>query len=125
MCIRDRSKILRCTDMSAPEKDEEVFLDPNTLSEDGTTALRAASWSETDKYFAYAVSEKGSDWCQIRIMGADKVHLTEQVDWVKFSGIAWYKDSGFFYVRFPPLKEGQQKGKELSLIHISEPTRPY
>ena len=110
--LENQNKILRCTDLTAPEKDEEIFFDPNTLSDDGTTAIRAAAWSKSDKYFAFAISEKGSDWCQIRVLGADKAPLAEQVDWVKFSGIAWLNDEGFFYVRFPPLREGQQKGKE-------------
>jgi prolyl oligopeptidase len=41
---------------------EEVFLDPNTFAEDGTTSLAATSFSKDGSKFAYAISEGGSDW---------------------------------------------------------------
>jgi len=43
-------------------KDAEVFIDPNTLSQDGTTAVGSTAWSEDGKYMAYAITKGGSDW---------------------------------------------------------------
>ncbi len=39
-----------------------VFIDPNTLSKDGTVALGTISVTDDGKYAAYSVAEAGSDW---------------------------------------------------------------
>lgn len=40
----------------------DVLLDPNTLSEDGTSALTGVDFSKDGKKLAYGISKKGSDW---------------------------------------------------------------
>ena len=37
-------------------------MDPNKLSEDGTTAFEKDEWSKNGKYMAYTIQKKGSDW---------------------------------------------------------------
>ena len=90
--------------------DTEVFLDPNTFSKDGTTSLGALSFSEDGKILAYSISEGGSDWRKIIII--DVVTKTQKeavlVD-VKFSGISWYKNEGFYYSSYD-----KPDGSELS-----------
>ncbi|MBW6490505.1 MAG: prolyl oligopeptidase family serine peptidase [Lentimicrobium sp.] len=77
-----------------------VFLDPNKLSDDGTTSLRNYSVSKDGKYFAYAISKAGSDWNEIYVMEtANAVQLTDKLEWVKFSGISW-RGNGFYYSRY-------------------------
>lgn len=106
------------------ESEPTVFFDVNALSEDGTTALATSSFSESGKYWAYGLSQKGSDWVEISIKSVEEVlegksgssKYPETLRWVKFSGIEWtHDDAGFFYSRFPKpttLGEEQSAGSE-------------
>ncbi|MDR2971509.1 MAG: S9 family peptidase, partial [Bacteroidales bacterium] len=74
----------------------EVLLDPNTLSEDGTTALAGTALSNDGKYLAYLIATAGSDWNEIFVMDvATKEQLPDHLEWIKFSGASWLGD-GFF-----------------------------
>ena len=89
---------------------ETVFLDPNTFSEDATTSLGSLSFSKDGKTVAYSISEGGSDWRKIIIMDVESKIIKEDtlVD-VKFSGISWFKNEGFYYSSYD-----KPKGSELS-----------
>ncbi len=89
---------------------EEVFLDPNTFSKDGTTSMSSVSFSKDGKTVAYAISEGGSDWRKIIIMDVASKEIKEDtlVD-VKFSGISWKGNEGFYYSSYD-----KPKGSELS-----------
>jgi len=90
------------------EGEPEVFIDPNELSPDGTIRIYLTGFSEDDRYAAYSRSEAGSDWQEIRIMEiATKKELEDRIQWVKFSGAAWYND-GFFYSGYDKPEEGQE-----------------
>jgi len=92
------------------EGKEEVFLDPNTFAEDGTTSLGSMSFSKDGKTVAYAISEGGSDWRKIIVMDVASKKIKEDtlVD-VKFSGLSWLKNDGFYYSSYD-----KPKGSELS-----------
>ncbi|MES2480309.1 MAG: prolyl oligopeptidase family serine peptidase [Bacteroidota bacterium] len=76
----------------------EILIDPNTLSKDGTVALQATAFSKKQKYFAYAVSASGSDWQEVYVMDfATRTLLKEKLEYVKFTGISWAGDDGFYY----------------------------
>ncbi|WP_294601164.1 prolyl oligopeptidase family serine peptidase [uncultured Rikenella sp.] len=84
----------------------EVFLDPNTLSTDGTVALNTVTFSKDDRYAAYSVSRSGSDWVEIYVMEvATRQQLADKIEWVKFSGASW-GDGGFYYSRYDAPAEG-------------------
>ncbi|HUX60687.1 MAG TPA: prolyl oligopeptidase family serine peptidase [Ignavibacteriaceae bacterium] len=86
----------------------EVFLDPNNLSKDGTVSLSAYAPSKDGKYFAYGTASGGSDWNEFHVMDvATKKVLSDELKWIKFSGIAWFKD-GFFYSRYPTPAKGEE-----------------
>ncbi len=86
-----------------PGSEPRVLLDPNQLSEDGTTALTAHTASPDGRLLAYALSEHGSDRQIIRIRRVDDgVDLPDRIEWVKFASIAWTRDArAFYYLRFP------------------------
>lgn len=94
------------------ESEPVVFLDPNTFSEDGTIALSGLEFSKDGKYAAYSISKSGSDWNEIFVMESDtKNKLTDHLEWIKFSGIAW-KNDGFYYSSYDKPGEGDAlKGK--------------
>ena len=88
----------------------EVFLDPNTFKEDGTISLGGISFSKSGKILAYSISEGGSDWRKILIMDVESKKIVEDtlVD-IKFSGMSWYKNEGFYYSSYD-----KPNGSELS-----------
>jgi len=86
-----------------------VFLDPNTLSTDGTVALTGLEFTDDGAKAAYAVSAAGSDWLEWHVRDVESGRdLPDAIKWSKFSGAAWMKDgSGFFYSRYDAPAEGQ------------------
>jgi prolyl oligopeptidase len=87
----------------APDAEGRPLIDPNLLSDDGTTALSAAEVSEDGARIAYATSDAGSDWRTWRVMDvASGQNLGDRIDWSKFASAAWTDDgAGFFYARYP------------------------
>jgi len=91
----------------------EIFIDPNKLSPDGTAAVSTPSFSKNKKYAAYMIAQSGSDWQQAFVMDvATKKLLTDKLDWIKFSGISWKGEDGFYYSRFPPYDEKNKMTNE-------------
>ena len=89
---------------------EEIFLDPNTFSKDGTTSLASVSFTEDGSLVAYAISEGGSDWRKVIVLNAeDKTVIGDTLIDVKFSGLSWYKNEGFYYSSYD-----KPDGSELS-----------
>ncbi len=87
----------------------EVFLDPNTFSKDATTSLAGISFSKDGSLLAYQLSEGGSDWTKVVVMNAsDKRVIGETLTDIKFSGIAWKGNDGFYYSSYDKPKEGSQ-----------------
>ncbi|MDD7915467.1 prolyl oligopeptidase family serine peptidase [Polaribacter ponticola] len=104
--LQNQAVIYRKKGTSEPE----VFLDPNTFSEDGTTSLGVLSFSEDGKTLAYSISEGGSDWRKIIIIDTEtKTRKEDVLIDVKFSGISWYKNDGFYYSSY-----NKPDGSELS-----------
>ncbi|HCW63554.1 MAG TPA: S9 family peptidase, partial [Leeuwenhoekiella sp.] len=59
---------------------------------------------------AYSISEGGSDWRKVLVMDAETKEITEDtlVD-IKFSGISWRENDGFYYSSYD-----KPDGSELS-----------
>lgn len=89
-------------------KEAAVLLDPNTLSDDGTVALRGHAFSRSGSIMSYGVSAAGSDWTSIKfIRVSEKEQLPETLEKVKFSCQSWLRDEGIFYNRYLPDKSKQ------------------
>ena len=88
----------------------EVFLDPNSFSEDGTTSLAGLSFSKNSSLAAYSISEGGSDWRRVLVMNSETKEIIEDtINDLKFSGIQWKGNEGFYYSSYD-----KPKGSELS-----------
>ena len=91
-------------------EDEEVFLDPNSFSEDGTISLTGLDFSKNGKLVSYSISEGGSDWRKVVVMDAEtKEIIGDTLTNIKFSGISWKNNDGFFYSSYD-----KPEGSELS-----------
>ncbi|SHI72465.1 prolyl oligopeptidase family serine peptidase [Algibacter luteus] len=107
--LQNQYVIYRHKTGESPDK-ATVFLDPNTFKEDGTVSLGGISFSKNGKILAYSISEGGSDWRKILIMDAESKKIIEDtLVNIKFSGMSWYKNEGFYYSSYD-----KPKGSELS-----------
>ncbi|MBX7261688.1 MAG: prolyl oligopeptidase family serine peptidase [Chitinophagales bacterium] len=94
----------------SPEGNEEVFINPNEFSKDGTTSLADVSFSKDGSLCAYQISEGGSDWRKVIVINTDnKKQIGDTLFDVKFSGISWKMNEGFYYSSYD-----KPKGSELS-----------
>ena len=90
-----------------------VFLDPNTLSTDGTVALKGVYFSNNGRWAAYSISRSGSDWQEFYVIDLKTGQLTnDHIEWAKFSGAAWCGD-GFYYSSY----DRPEQGKEFSNVN--------
>ncbi|MEJ7559989.1 MAG: prolyl oligopeptidase family serine peptidase [Pedobacter sp.] len=91
------------------EQEPEVFLDPNTFSKDATTSLAGINFSKDGSLVAYQLSVGGSDWTKAVVMKSeDKTVIGDTLINIKFSGIAWQGNDGFYYSSYDQPKEGSQ-----------------
>lgn len=105
--LQNHNVLYRKKDRTGPA---EVFLDPNTFSTDGTTALAGISFTRDGSLATYLISEGGSDWRKaITIATADKAIIEDTLKDIKFSGIAWRGNEGFYYSSYD-----KPTGSELS-----------
>ena len=92
------------------DSEAEIFLDPNTFSEDGTVSLAGLSFTKDGSLAAYSISEGGSDWRKIIVIETEnKTQVGDTIVDVKFSGISWKKSEGFYYSSYD-----KPDGSELS-----------
>ena len=106
--LQNQSVLYVQNNLNAPPS---VVIDPNNLSKDGTVALGGISFNKAGDKMAYQLAKAGSDWQTVYIKDLKTGEtLKEELDWVKFSGMAWQGD-GFYYSKYPT----PEKGKELTV----------
>ncbi|HTX23694.1 MAG TPA: prolyl oligopeptidase family serine peptidase [Steroidobacteraceae bacterium] len=104
--LQNQSVVFVTPDPNVPA---HVLLDPNTLSKDGTIALRETAVSDDGRLFAYALSEAGSDWqiWHVRDVATGQ-DLADRLEWSKVGGASWRRDnSGFYYTRYEAPQPGE------------------
>ncbi|MCG8331336.1 MAG: prolyl oligopeptidase family serine peptidase [Chitinophagales bacterium] len=104
--LQDQSVIYR---QENADDEPKVFLDPNKFSKDGTTSLAGLSFTKDGSRAAYMISEGGSDWRKVIVIDAESMAVVDDtLKDVKFSGIAWNGNDGFYYSSYDKPKEGSQ-----------------
>jgi len=104
--LQDQYVVYRQKDDAAPE----VFLDPNTFSDDGTTSLAGLSFTKDGALAGYLISEGGSDWRKAIVIDTESMDIVEDtLTNIKFSGLAWKGNEGFYYSSYE-----KPEGSELS-----------
>ena len=90
-------------------EEPSIFLDPNSFSEDGTTSLAGLSFSPDGSLAAYQISEGGSDWRKVIVIDTETKEVIEDtLQDVKFSGLSWKGNDGFYYSSYDKPKEGSE-----------------
>ncbi len=86
-----------------------VLINPNGWAKDGATALDGWVPSKSGKLIAYAEQDGGSDWRTIKVLNvATGESASGDIQWAKFTNIAWVGDEGFLYSRFAEPKKGEE-----------------
>ena len=93
--LQNHSVIYRSVE---PGGEAEIFLDPNTFSDDGTTSLASLSFTRDGSLAAYMISEGGSDWRKAIVLDTRTMEqIGDTLIDIKFSGISWHGNDGFYY----------------------------
>ncbi len=101
---KNQSVVYRMDSLGA---EPEVFIDPNTLSDDGTVALTGIFFNKDGSRAAYTISRSGSDWTEIYVLDtATGELLSDHIEWAKFTGAAWDGNDGFYYSAYERPTEG-------------------
>ncbi|NQZ75286.1 MAG: S9 family peptidase [Ekhidna sp.] len=91
------------------EGTESVFLDPNKFSEDGTISLAGSSFTDDGSLYAYTISIGGSDWRKAIVIDTETLEMVEDtLHNIKFSGLSWNGNEGFYYSSYDKPKEGSE-----------------
>jgi prolyl oligopeptidase len=103
----------------------EIFLDPNAFSSDGTSRLAGMSFSKDGSLCAYQVAKSGADWNDaIIIRAVDKKVMDDTLKNLKFSGISWKGNEGFYYSKYDKDKKGSI-GLDNHKIYYHQLNTPY
>ncbi len=90
--------------------EEEVFLNPNEFSEEGTISLTSTNFTDDGSLCAFMISTGGSDWRKAMVMNTETMEIVEDtLVNIKFSGLSWKGNDGFYYSSYD-----KPEGSELS-----------
>lgn len=108
--------------------EDRTLLDPNGMSEDGTTTIDWYVPSKDGKFLAYGKSVEGTETSTMYILDVDKGEdLRDEFPKVRFANPQWLEDgSGFYYSR-PRDVDSIGPGEELydRRVYLHKLGRPY
>ena len=108
--LQNQSVLYQMDSPTADTSKQRVWLDPNSLSTDGTVALKGIYFSHNGRYMAYVISRSGSDWEEIYVKDCQTGRdIDDHIVWAKFTGATWLGD-GFYYSAY----DAPEKGRETS-----------
>lgn len=108
--LQNQSVLYQMDSPTADTSKQRVWLDPNTLSTDGTVALKGIYFSHNGRYMAYVISRSGSDWEEIYVKDCQTGRdIDDHIVWAKFTSATWLGD-GFYYSAY----DAPEKGRETS-----------
>jgi len=91
------------------EDEPTIFLNPNEFSEDKTTGLRGMSFTDDGSLVAYRISEGGSDWRKAIVINTETMkQIGDTITDIKFGGIAWSGNEGFYYSSYDKPIDGSE-----------------
>jgi len=103
--LQNQYVLYRTKDLAT--EDAEIFIDPNEFSADGTISMAGTSFTKDGLLMAYLISEGGSDWRKIIVKNTETFDtIGDTLSYVKFSGVAWRGNTGFYYSSYDKPKEG-------------------
>lgn len=106
--LQNQSILYRQKGDGAPE----MFLDPNSFSADGTTSLQGLDFTKDGSLAAFQISEGGSDWRKVIVIETSTgKKVDDTLRDIKFSGISWFHNDGFFYSSYDKPKGSQLSAK--------------
>lgn len=104
--LQDQSVYYRTKNLESDG--EEVFLNPNTFSEDGTVSMAGTFFSKDGSLMTYLISDGGSDWRKAITLDTEtKEVVGDTLTDLKFTGISWKGTDGFYYSSYERPKQGQ------------------
>ncbi len=101
----------------------EIFIDPNTFSNDSTSSLSSLSFSPCGKYLAYSIANAGSQWSDIIVIDIEtKDEITQSIKDILFDdGAGYHKvvwdNKGFYYAKFDDTNEDIKAKKYCKLYY--------
>jgi prolyl oligopeptidase len=105
--LQDQSVYYRTDDLDSDN--EDVFLNPNKFSDDGTISMAGSSFSDDGSLMTYLISDGGSDWRKaITLDTQTKKMVGDTLKNLKFTGISWKGTDGFYYSSYERPEEGEK-----------------
>lgn len=89
------------------EGEEQMLIDPNTLSEDGSTSLGGIYPSQDGKFMAYQLKANNADEAILYVMevATGKISEIDVIEGAKYAWPSWLPDNSGFYYTWLPIDE--------------------